>query len=445
MATTLITLTQQVLEGMGQYRLLDVTTGGSATVATSTHLRRWVGAADVLNDRWFVRFTNLNDTTPSTANRDRLITDSTTSTVTYERATSVNTSTTDPDQFLLLSFDPSFITAAINSAGQYLFHRGMYLPIRDETLFVDNLLSNSSFEDTISGSDHPSWTNVGSPTVTAETTHVMLGSQAARLRGSGSAAGQMHQGVDNTQLANIGGKTIHLQGWVKEYTASRARLRIDRGDGSTFSNHDYHSGVDQWERQLVEADVLDTAGAMTIRAYIEGGTASVTSDSRFDAVVMWIDPLYRYTIPSTMVRGPYRVQMQMDVDNPNGHYRSISRGLRPISGRALRLTGKGAMSTLSADTDSAEISGDQQKLLVTRAIFELYSTLGGAPSSQRDHYLREADRWYVQAERMLGEGMADGPKLATDEADGWHVENEGETRYLMLDHVRDSLTLSSSL
>ena len=150
MATTLITLTQQVLEGMGQYRLLDVTTGGSATVATSTHLRRWVGAADVLNDRWFVRFTNLNDTTPSTANRDRLITDSTTSTVTYERATSVNTSTTDPDQFLLLSFDPSFITAAINSAGQYLFHRGMYLPIRDETLFVDNLLSNSSFEDTIS-------------------------------------------------------------------------------------------------------------------------------------------------------------------------------------------------------------------------------------------------------------------------------------------------------
>jgi len=46
---------------------------------------------------------------------------------------------------------------------------------------------------------------------------------------------------------------------------------------------------------------------------------------------------------------------------------------------------------------------------------------------------------------MLGEGMADGPKLATDEADGWHVENEGETRYLMLDHVRDSLTLSSSL
>ena len=70
--------------------------------------------------------------------------------------------------------------------------RDLALPVRDETIIVDNLLANTGFEETIVSDVHPSWVNVGSPTVTQETIIVRHGSSSAKVVASG-AAGQLTQ------------------------------------------------------------------------------------------------------------------------------------------------------------------------------------------------------------------------------------------------------------
>ena len=430
MSTSLITLMQRVLEGMGQYRALSVTTGGSASVITDTKLRRYIGAADVANDRMWVYWTeiDLDVSPPAAANQKRLITDSTTTTATMESALSFNT--TAGDTYLLTDFDPDFIKVAINRAGQYLFGRGLYLPVRDESLIVDNLLTNPSFVGTFSSNTVTGWTRGGSATVTAETTIVRdaWAAQSAKMVGTVAADG-LYQAPQVNQH-EMTGRSALLVGHVYATVADIARLRIN-WDDTNYESHAYHSGEDRWEFQKILVSIPTTATKVEARCSSEG-------TAYFNKVALCIDPIYRYTLPSNLIRGPYRIEQQRDekrigLDAP---FEKLSRYNHPVRGRTLRIHGKGAMTTLSADADSLEVSNDQVQLIVARAIHELYMVLAGSPSNQRDHYLIEAERWDAITERYLAQGKQHGPVQTAAIPWGWKVEESGETRFLVLDGYR---------
>ena len=428
MSATFITLIQRVLENQGQYRALSVTGTPSTTVITDSKLRRFVAAADVLNDRWWVYMTLLNSLAVGAADQKRLVIDSTTTTATVDTVFSASTATADT--YLLLPFDPDFVKAALNKAGRDLYSRGLYLPVYDKSLIVDNLLSNSNFTGSVTSHAFSSWTRGGSATVTAETTIVRVGSQSAKIVGSGSAEGQQYQ-APHVFHNEMTGKTVFINGHVYATVADRARLRVNFDD-TTYQSHAYHSGKDQWEYQEITTSI--PSDATKLEAICAAGTAAAVGTGYFNQVAMCIDPIYEYAIPSSILKGPYTVEQQVDERKVgrDALFRPLSAGFRPVRGRTLRLKGKGAMTALSADSDTVEVSNDQADILVAQATHNLYVTLMGSQSNQKDHYEREAERWAFMVDKMISEGKAKGPMQGADKPEGWRIYDDGETRRLIL-------------
>ena len=421
MATTLTVLMQRVLESIGEYRALSVTSAPSTTVITDTKLRRYAAVADVFNDRWWVYWTLLSGAAVAAADQKRLLIDSTTTTATMETATTI---TAAADTYLLMPFDPDFVKNAISRAAEYLFHRGLHVPVYDHSLIVDNLLANSNFTGSVTSNAFTSWTRGGSATVTAETTIVRIGSQSAKMVGTAAADGQYqapHVGQDE-----MTGKTAYLAGHLLCATADKARLRIN-WDDTNYESYAYHSGKDQWEFQKISVAIPATATKVEARCSSEG-------TAYFNQVALCVDPINRYTIPSAFLKGPYQVLQQVDerLVGTDGDYLPLSNTNRPVRGRTLRLLGKGMLTLPSADTDTMEVSEDQVRLLVARAAMELYSILAWNNSAMRDEYQRGADLWETRTERMIQAGMALSPHMAAAYPRPWLVEESGETRYLVL-------------
>lgn len=326
------------------------------------------------------------------------------------------------DTFELHRYDPTLKNAAINIALAELFP-WLYNGTPDETLMVDNLLSNSDFETFSSG--FTGWTEVGSPTVTAETSRVYHGVQAAKIV-AGAAAGQLTQ-APTVNILEVTGKGAVFKMRAYATAGSVARIRLD-WDGSNFSNSSYHSGKNQWELLEVAPSVPSTATQVKVICEVAaGGTAF------FDAGWLAIDPLYRYTIPASMVRGPFQVLQQATEDDINGPYYGLRNG--PTQGRVLRLTGMKVLSLPTTDTGTTEIGEPHLRLLVAYAKKVLWEMLVATSASLRRAGLLENVKLAQQeVERISRQpGIRMRPMAASRGAGSWHVESSGGTRYLVFD------------
>lgn len=303
-------------------------------------------------------------------------------------------------------FEPQLIHKAINEAIEHYFS-DLSVPLLDESLIVDNLLSNPDFESDISGGAHPSWTNVGSPTVTADTGTKWHGDQAAKIV-SGGSAGRITQ-APTIIVREITGKSAVFGAWVYCTAASTARLRID-WDGTNFENHDYHSGVDQWERQKISATIPSTA--TQVKACCES-VASGTSF--FDSTWLAVDKIYKYTLPSTFAQVS-AVEIQTSEDYPADpftpislwHYEEDADGKYLIldssgysAGYRLRVRGTGVLSALTSDTGTVEIGRPERELLVAGACHFVMRYKWHDPASQdKAEYKEKMEYWEREAERL---------------------------------------------
>lgn len=121
----------------------------------------------------------------------------------------------------------------------------------------NNLLEWSGMEDWVDGAslaptDH---TLTGaSASVARESTIVKKGTYSAAVTRSGADAVLY---ADFAGYANYKGRTMTFGAWVYATVASRARLQI--GDGIGTSNSSYHSGVAGWEFLTVTRNIDTTA------------------------------------------------------------------------------------------------------------------------------------------------------------------------------------------
>lgn len=326
----------------------------------------------------------------------------------------------------LMRINPTWMNLAISRAAEELYPH-LYLPIRDETLVVDNLLANPDFE-TFAGGAFTGWTTVGSPTLTQDTSIVWHSSGAAKIVAGGSA-GQLTQAPTLT-VEEIVGYSVLFKAWVYCTAADTARLRLD-WDGTNFENGNYHTGADQWEHLYVQGGVPSTATQVkAICETVASGTAY------FDAAWMVIYPIYKYTIP-TSIRSLRYVTMQYAEDTVDApYYRIVS----PTRGHRLRLEGMGLLTRPATDAATMEIDGERVDLLTSYAAKWLMRAAAGNPhisALPRDVLLSEQGRWESEAARMLATPGYRMPRMGMEMSRGvWHTEEDASGQYIILDQPR---------
>ena len=363
----------------------------STTTATATTLANYFSADDAPNLAYWVRLPSGADNTNTTA-EERKVSD-------YVASTGVVTVssawTTDADNRVdsgkalqMWRLDPDIVRQACLEAIRELSPTILHAWVRDESLFVDNLLTNSTFE-TFS-STFTGWSNIGTPTL-AQSTRTPHGTYSASIAATGAVEGIEQNILTSINLVDAVGKLLHVRGWTWDDAASSSRLRVTF-DGSTYTNGTYNTGDGEWNgpsTQYINVAIPADLTEATVSCEVASGETGL-----FKNVAAWVDGyrIYRYTIPST-IRTLHNVYVQAREDQPNGLYVPLAG--RPASGRILRLEGRAALTAPSADASTTEVDGDRAELLVlhaARSVSRMVEQFKDRAEALEDAYLAHLTR-----------------------------------------------------
>ena len=397
--------------------------GGSTTTLVDTSIYRY--DINTLTNKWLYIVSATNTAINGSSRRISSIHDSN-GTITVIGAMAAITSSCD--NYYIVNFDPQIMTDAIQQATRTLYPH-LYLPTRDETIVVDNLLANWDFENWDStGSNSAvatSWANIGTPSTNDESSRVAHGSYSMSVAATGATEGIEQNIFTSVNINEVASKTLHARAWVWASVADVARIRVTY-DGSNYDSSDYHTGDSEWEGpsliyvdSAIDADMTE----LTVSCEVASGNTAY-----FDGVVAWIDNVSEYDLPSTVVRGPHKVYMQDQVQEPNGHYTPLA---RPVSGRILRIE---HMGRLTAPTSSASVELDESRaeLLVAQAAVHKFQTLSNTYSGNKTEHLTNAGLSEQRVVRLLNQpGIRMGPMSAHERTE-WNVDPDGETRKLRI-------------
>ena len=397
--------------------------GGSTTTLVDTSIYRY--DINTLTNKWLYIVSATNTTINGSSRRISGIHDSN-GTITVIGAMAASTSS--GDTYYIVNFDPQIMTDAIQQATRTLYPH-LYLPTRDETIVVDNLLANWDFENWDStGSNSAvatSWANIGTPSTNDESSRVAHGSYSMSVAATGATEGIEQNIFTSVNINEVASKTLHARAWVWASVADAARIRVTY-DGSNYDSSDYHTGDSEWEGpsliyvdSAIDADMTE----LTVSCEVTSGNTAY-----FDSVVAWIDNVSEYDLPSTVVRGPHKVYMQDQVQEPNGHYTPLA---RPVSGRILRIE---HMGRLTAPTSSASVELDESRaeLLVAQAEVHMLQTLSNTYSGNKTEHLTNASLWQERTANMLNQPGMRMVSMSAHERLGWNIDESGETRKLRI-------------
>jgi hypothetical protein len=422
MATTnRAVLRQRLSEEIGDYQALTTSANGTVggTTVVDSSLRNLDGGRDDdAFEGWYILITSgdssgesrrihMSRVNTNTLTVQEAFTNQIAASVTYE----------------LHRTDPVDKHNALNRALVEL-SRQVPLPIRDETLVVDNLLANHDFE-TFSGGAFTNWSSTGTPTIVQETSRVMHGSQAARVTATGATEGlQQSLTINRDTVTN---KQVIFGCWVYATVADAVRIRILWGS-SSYESHAYHSGDDQWEFQDIAVTVPSTATEITAILEVTSGNVGIFDQASFSA-----GPVYRYTIPSTIIRGPHYLSQQADLYNPDGPFHPIIRGTTPTEGRILRLEGTGILSQPTTDAGTTEIGDPHVAIVIAYALMFLNRIwLSRSAQQQRERFDADMQMWGQEASSLMLELRR--PRMGAMRSDHtWHIEEDASGRYLVFD------------
>ena len=430
--TTRATLRQRLSEAIGDYHSVTSTSAGNsaATTIVSTELLDLPGGSDDdAFEGWYVLVTSGNNDSEIRRISSYIANDST---VTVARAFS-NASESGVT-FEVHRYDPTHKHNAITRAIEEL-SRQVPQMIRDETIIVDNLMSNGDFE-TFVGDTFTNWSTSGEPSVSQETSIVKHGDASAKIVASG-AVGQMTQSmtVNFNQATN---RQLTFEAWVYATAASTARIRVLWGGGS-YESHDYHDGVDEWQLQSISVSIPSTATEVTAVLEVADGYTAY-----FDAAWLAIDPLYKYTLPTSLTFGPHYVTQQADRYDPNGPYHPLVKNGVPMRGHILRIEGLGMLSRPTTDNGTIESGEPHISVIIAYALmFFNRLLLSNSAQQQRERFAQDMVMWGQEARSLMQEISK--PKIGAKRSDGtWHVEEDTDGRYLVFDRNRYSAADASA-
>ena len=352
-----------------------------------------------------------------------------TTTVTVSRSFSTIVAT--DITYELSRIDPAMKHAALARAAEEIYpsdgKRGLYLPVFDETLVIDNRLTNWDFE-TFDGTDFTGWTAVGSPTLTTDTSIKMHGAQSASVEAAAGGTDQLTQTL-TINVKELTNKNLELR--VMAYTTGTdaARVGIDWDGGTTIDWSAYHTGTDEFQDLSVSLNPPGTA--TQVQVLLE---TSASQTVKWDMASLVLGKINRYTVPTTIVNGPQRVEMQAARDLPNGEYYPMGPQNMPVPGRIMRLRGMGLLSRPSTDSGTIEIDGARHNAYIQYAAGILYEMMAGrAYGSEKDDLLAESRNHFIRASGLLNSAGIGMRSMSAELPSGvWAPEEDGTTREIVL-------------
>jgi len=425
--TTRAVLRQRLSEAIGDYLSLTTTSNGATDGSTliDSGLRNLAGGReDDAFEGWYILITSGD---ASGEIKRILLSRQATNTITVQEAFSAQI--VSSVTYELHRNDPTLKHNAISRGIEELSSQ-VPLPLRDETLVVDNLLTNWDFETFVSATTtFTGWTSTGTPTLAQNTSLVIHGDGSGSIAATGATEGLYQTATVNAN--EVTNKQVTFECWVYATVADAVRIRILWGSAS-YESHDYHSGTDQWELQSIQVTVPTSATEITAILEVTTGNTGI-----FDACWMTVRPLYKYTIPSSIIRGPYYVSQQLDRHNPTGTYVPVIRGTGPETGRILRLEGKGVLTRPSTDTATVEIGEPYINVVVAyAAMFYNRVLLAQASQQQRDRYSEDMQMWGQEANSLVQELKP--ARMSAQRSDHtWHIEEDSSGRYIVFDISRE--------
>jgi hypothetical protein len=307
--------------------------------------------------------------------------------------------------FELHRYHPAWKHLALNAA-RLQAADVLWAPQISEPYVVDNILDNWDFANWDSSSVATNWANKNTPTVAQETVRMVHGSYSIKVTATGATEG-VEQNIltvypSAVNISEIESKTLHVRGWIWASVADAARIRVTY-DGSTYDNSSYHSGSSEWEGPgliFIDSSIsMPSSGEeMTVSCEVTAGNTAY-----FDIVAAWIDPIVRYNLPSAIYRLPTAVRQQSDRDRPgiNGRYTHLTRSNPPISGRILRVEGKGLLSEVTTEAGTMQVSEPEDQILYAHALEWLAdSNIGMASGVARADIEADKQRWRVKAAEL---------------------------------------------
>ena len=419
MAVTLNRLIEMMARSSGLFISSTVTTGVATTTLGDTTLTHDI---NTLYNKWV--YIAAAATQPDIVGQARRITTIAGTTLTV--APAFSETTTIGDTFYILPYNPDVYRDALQEAARTLADV-LWLPVRDESIIVDNLIAtNPGFETAVgAGGNSPGWIKVDSPTLTDETTIRIHGTNSLKFVASG--LDQIYQEIDgNMDMKEIVGKTVTFRAWVFAEDASAVRIGISFDGGSSFTYSDYHDGKDHWQDLEAKADV--PADWTSVRVYL-GGT---NTTCYFDLARAWVDPISLYSMPSTVpYPGPNRLFIQADINRPEGPYDIYPSSCNP-SGRILRIESMG-IATPPTSSSSIELSEVRAELLIAQASVFMFQTLQNLDSGNSRQHKSSVETYRERVFLMRNSARHRMRYMGAHDRFLWNTLEDGETRYLKLE------------
>ena len=209
--TTLNRLVELLARSTGFYHEGTATGSHSTSTLQDTTASGFNKLDDnIIKGKWLTITDTTDDAAPEAESNKILSVSTTTATV----DTVYSAAPANSDTYEITPFMRQYYVDAIQAALKQVYPN-LYIPLRDETLVVDNLLLNWDFETSTTGPvAFTSWTSAGSPTLYAEANRIKHGSQSMRVVAGGSD-GVMTQNLFTTvNVHEVVGKTLYLRGHV---------------------------------------------------------------------------------------------------------------------------------------------------------------------------------------------------------------------------------------
>lgn len=414
--TTRAVFRQRVSEALGDYYSLTTSAAGNCggTTVVDTSLKELPNGDDACGfENWYALITSGARNGESRRIASSVATCPPTLTVQSAFSGKVCNSVT----FELHRHDPIDYHTAISAAIRRSWP-DLYLGLVDETLVIDDRLTNSDFE-TFACCAFTGWSFCGCScgVLASESSIFMHGARAAKVTSGACSPNQLTQGL-TININEITGKSVHLKYWAYTTTACTARLRLDWGGGCVV-NSSYHSGKDQWEHLTLDATV--PSGANLVRILLE--TNSGCKVVRWDAGYLEVQPVYNYTVPAAFIRVNH-VSEQTIEDNLKDNYLPIN--VTPRRGMRLRLEGMGTLSEPSTDSGTTEIGDPQAAYVVKLAEYEMNRILWNrAAGEQRDRYQENMALALSDATALIDKPGVRMPRLGAGDSRGaWNLTED---------------------